>query len=557
MSAQTVGGVPVLILKEGTGRSTGKEAQRNNITAAKVVAETVRTTLGPRGMDKMLVSTIGDVTITNDGATIMKELDVQHPAAKMLVEVSKTQDNEVGDGTTTAVILSGELLEKAEKLLDKDVHPTVIVDGYQKAAEKAIEILEKLSIPIAEKDDVILRQVATTSMYSKGIAVAKEHFADIAVKAVKQVAEKTDGKLRADIDLIKILKKHGKSLEETELVKGIVIDKELAHAQMPKTITGARIALLNAKLEVEKTEFDAKININNPDQMHLFIEEEEKMLVDMVNQIEKTGANVLFSEKGIDDVALHYLAKKGIGAVKNVSSGDLEKLSKATGARVVASVKDLAKDSLGEAKLVEEMKIGEDKLIYVRDAKNPKAVTIVVRGGTEHVVDEAERSLHDALSVVRNAIEDGKIVAGGGAPEAELSKRLREYAIKVGGREQLAVTAFAEALESIPVAIAQNAGINPIDILVDLKSKHNTLQNIWFGVNTKTGKAADMLKMDVVEPLRVKTQVIKSAVEAVTMILRVDDVFASKGGSSPGPGPGGPGGMPPGMDGGMPPGMMG
>src|SRR5207249_4748840 len=391
MSAQGTQGVPVLILKEGTGRSTGKEAQRNNITAAKVVAETVRSTLGPRGMDKMLVSSIGDVTITNDGATIMKELDVQHPAAKMLVEVSKTQDNEVGDGTTTAVILSGELLEKAEKLLDKDVHPTVIVDGYQKAAEKAIEILDKLSIPIAEKDDVILRQVATTSMYSKGIAVAKEHFADIAVKAVKQVAEKTDGKLKADIDLIKILKKHGKSLEETELVKGIVIDKELAHAQMPKTITGARIALLNAKLEVEKTEFDAKININNPDQMHLFIEEE---------------------------------------------------------------------------------KIGDDKLLYVRDAKNPKAVTIVIRGGTEHVVDEADRSLHNALCVVRNALEDGKIVAGGGAPEAELAKRLREYAVKVGGREQLAIEAFAESLEAVPTTLAENAGLDPIDVLVELRSKH-------------------------------------------------------------------------------------
>src|SRR6266487_3167595 len=523
MSAQTVGGVPVLILKEGTGRSTGKEAQRNNITAAKIVAETVRTTLGPRGMDKMLVSTIGDVTITNDGATIMKELDVQHPAAKMLVEVSKTQDNEVGDGTTTAVLLSGELLEKAEKLLDKD--------------------------------DATLRQVAMTSMYSKGIVIAKEHFADIAVKAVKQVSERVDGKLKADIDLIKIVKKHGRGLEETELVKGLVIDKEISHAQMPKKIETAKIALLNAKLEIEKTEFDAKININNPDQMHLFIEEEEKMLKDMVSLIQKTGANVLSSEKGIDDVALHFLSRNGIAAVKNVSSGDLEKLSKATGGRIVASVKDLTKESLGDAKLVEEVKIGEDKLIYVRDAKNPKAVTIVVRGGTEHVVDEADRSLHDALSVVRNAIEDGKIVAGGGAPEAELAKRLRDYAVKVGGREQLAVTAFAEALESIPVAIAQNAGINPIDILVDLKSKHNNAQNLWFGVNTQTGKASDMLKMDVVEPLRVKTQVIKSAVEAVTMILRVDDVFASKGGSTPGPG--GPGGMPPGMGGGMPPGMMG
>jgi thermosome len=546
MSAQGSQGVPVIILKEGTGRTTGKEAQRNNITAAKVVAETVRSTLGPRGMDKMLVSSIGDVTITNDGATIMKELDVQHPAAKMLVEVSKTQDNEVGDGTTTAVILSGELLEKAEKLLDKDVHPTVIVDGYQKAAEKAIEILDKLSIPISEKDDAILRQVATTSMYSKGIAVAKEHFSDIAVKAVKQVAEKSDGKLKADIDLIKILKKHGKSLEETELVKGIVIDKELAHAQMPKSITGARIALLNAKLEVEKTEFDAKININNPDQMHLFIEEEEKMLVDMVNQIEKTGANIVFSEKGIDDVALHYLAKKGIGAVKNVSSGDLEKLSKATGARVVASVKDLAKDALGEAKSIEEVKIGDDKLLYVRDAKNPKAVTIVIRGGTEHVVDEADRSLHDALCVVRNALEDGKIVAGGGAPEAELAKRLREYAVKVGGREQLAIEAFAESLETIPTTLAENAGFDPIDVLVELRSKHERAGSPWFGIDVFTGDVKDMRKLNVLEPLRVKQQVIKSASEAASMILRIDDVIASKG-VNKGAG-GGKDSMPPGGD---------
>jgi len=547
MSAQGTQGVPVIILKEGTGRTTGKEAQRNNITAAKVVAETVRSTLGPRGMDKMLVSSIGDVTITNDGATIMKELDVQHPAAKMLVEVSKTQDNEVGDGTTTAVILSGELLEKAEKLLDKDVHPTVIVDGYKKAAEKAIEILDKLSIPISEKDDAILRQVATTSMYSKGIAVAKEHFSDIAVKAVKQIAEKSDGKLRADIDLIKILKKHGKSLEETELVKGIVIDKELAHAQMPKTITGARIALLNAKIEVEKTEFDAKININNPDQMHLFIEEEEKMLVDMVNQIEKTGANIVFSEKGIDDVALHYLAKKGIGAVKNVSSGDLEKLSKATGARVVASVKDLAKDALGEAKSVEEVKIGDDKLLYIRDAKNPKAVTIVIRGGTEHVVDEADRSLHDALCVVRNALEDGKIVAGGGAPEAELAKRLREYAVKVGGREQLAIEAFAESLETVPTTLAENAGFDPIDVLVELRSKHEKAGSPWFGIDVFSGDVKDMRKLNVLEPLRVKQQVIKSASEAASMILRIDDVIASKGVGGGGAG-GGKDFKPPGGD---------
>ena len=547
--AQAAGGVPVLILKEGTNRSTGKEAQRNNITAAKIVAETVRSTLGPRGMDKMLVSTIGDVTITNDGATIMKELDVQHPAAKMLVEVAKTQDNEVGDGTTTAVLLSGELLSESEKLLDQNVHPTVIVDGYKKAAEKAIEILDKISIPIQEKDDETLRQIATTAMYSKGIAAARDLFADIAVKAVRQVAEKGEGGLKADIDLIKVLKKNGKSLSETELVRGIVVDKEFAHAQMPKRVENAKIALVNAKLEIEKTEFDAKININNPDQMHLFLEEEEKMLKEMVEDVAKTGATVLFSEKGIDDLALHYLAKRGIAAVKNVSSGDIEKLSKATGGKVVASVKDLSTDSLGAAKIVEEAKIGDDKLVYVRDAKNPKAVTIVIRGGTEHVVDEAERSLHDALSVVRNAMEDGKIVAGGGAPEAEVAKRLREYAVKVGGREQLAIEGFANALEAVPTTLAENAGLDPIDVLVELRSKHEQSgTNPWWGIDVYSGKVKDMRKLNVIEPLRVKQQVIKSASEAAGMILRIDDVIAAKGMDKGGMG-GGKGGMPPGMGG--------
>src|SRR3989441_1232294 len=453
--AQATGGVPVLILKEGTNRSTGKDAQRNNITAAKIVAETVRSTLGPRGMDKMLVSTIGDVTITNDGATIMKELDVQHPAAKMLVEVAKTQDNEVGDGTTTAVLLSGELLSESEKLLDQNVHPTVIVDGYKKAAEKAIEILDKISIPIQEKDDETLRQIATTAMYSNGIAAA----------------------------------------------------------------------------------------------MHLFLEEEEKMLKEMVEDVAKTGATVLFSEKGIDDLALHYLAKRGIAAVKNVSSGDIEKLSKATGGKVVASVKDLSTESLGAAKIVEEAKIGDDKLVYVRDAKNPKAVTIVIRGGTEHVVDEAERSLHDALSVVRNAMEDGKIVAGGGAPEAEVAKRLREYAVKVGGREQLAIEGFANALEAVPTTLAENAGLDPIDVLVELRSKHEQSgTNPWWGIDVYSGKVKDMRKLNVIEPLRVKQQVIKSASEAAGMILRIDDVIAAKGMDKGGMG-GGKGGMPPGMGG--------
>ncbi|HDI07280.1 MAG TPA: thermosome subunit [Candidatus Bathyarchaeota archaeon] len=521
--------VPVLILKEGTTRTTGKEAQRNNIAAAKIVAETIKTTLGPRGMDKMLVNSFGDVSITNDGATIMKELDVQHPAAKMLVEVAKTQDAEVGDGTTTAVVLAGALLDKAEKLLDQNVHPTMIIDGFKKAAEKAHEILEKIAVPVSLEDEQKLKEVAMTSMGSKGVAVAKEHFAKIAVEAVKQVAEEKDGKIKADIDLIKILKKHGKSLEETELVKGMVIDKEVAHPQMPKLVENAKIALLNAKLEIEKTEFDAKINIDNPEQMKLFLDEEERMLREMVDTIASTGANVVFCQKGIDDVALHFLAKKGILAVKNVSSGDMEKLARATGGKIVASVKDLTADTLGEAKTVEEVKIGEDKLVYIRECKNPKAVTIVVRGGTEHVVDEAERSLHDALCVVRNAIEDGKIVAGGGAPEAEVAKHLRDYAVQVGGREQLAIEAFADAVETIPLTLAENAGLDPIDIMVELRAKHENTASPYYGVDVSAGKVRDMMELKVLEPLRVKQQVIKSATEAACMILKIDDVIAAKG----------------------------
>jgi thermosome len=546
MSAQNI---PVVILKEGTQRSTGKDAQRNNILAAKVVAETVRTTLGPRGMDKMLVSTIGDVVITNDGATIMKELDVQHPAAKMLVEVAKTQDNEVGDGTTTAVILTGELLEKAEKLLDKDVHPTVVVEGYKKAAEKAKDILDGLSESIDPNDDATLKKIAMTAMGTKGVSGSKDYLAKIAVDAALQVKEVRDGKTKVDVDLVKVLKKHGKSLEETELVKGIVIDKEIAHPQMPKRTERAKIALLNAKLEIEKTEFDAKININNPDQMKLFLDEEERMLKEMVDKVSESGANFVFCEKSIDDIALHFLSKKGIAAVKNVSSSDMEKLAKATGAKIVASVKDLPSASLGEARAVEESKIGDDKLVYVRDAKNPQAVTVVVRGGTEHVVDEAERSLHDALCVVRDAIEDSKIVAGGGAAEAETAKQLREYAVKVGGREQLAIEAFAEAMESVPLALAENAGLDPIDIMVSLRAKHEDANNRWYGVDVFAGEVRDTRGLNVLEPLRVKLQIVKSATEAASMILRIDDVVAAKGAKGgegrpptppPGMGPGGP-----------------
>jgi thermosome len=529
MAAIPSGTVPVLVLKEGTGRTTGREAQRNNIMAAKIIAETVKTSLGPRGMDKMLVSSFGDVTITNDGATILKELDVQHPAAKMLVEVAKAQDNEVGDGTTTAAVLAGELLAKAETLLDQNIHPTVIIDGYKKASEKADEVLEKMAIPVSINDDARLINVAMTSMSSKGITVAKEYFAKLAVEAVKQVAEEKDGKIKADIDLIKILKKHGKSLEETELVKGMVIDKEVAHPQMPKLVNNAKIALLNAKLEIEKTEFDAKINIESPEQMKLFLDEEERMLREMVDKIAEVGANVVFCEKGIDDVALHFLAKRGILAVKNVSSGDMEKLAKATGGKIMASVKDLTAEALGEAKIVEEIKIGEDKLVYVRECKNPKAVTIVIRGGTEHVVDEAERSLHDALCVVRNTIEDQKIVPGGGAPEAEIAKQLRDYAVKVGGREQLAIEAFADAVESIPLTLAENAGLDPIDIMVALRAKHESAHSSSFGVDVFSGKVRDMLELNVVEPLRVKQQVIKSASEAASMILKIDDLIAAKG----------------------------
>ncbi len=549
--------IPVLILKEGTSRSRGRDAQRSNIMAAKVLAETVRSTIGPRGMDKMMVGSIGDIVITNDGATIMKEMDVQNPAAKMLVEVAKTQDQEVGDGTTTAVVLAGELLSGAEGLLDKEVHPNVIIDGYRAAAEKAQEILDDIAVNIKSDDDAQLAKIALTSLNTKGIFGSQEHFADLAVKAVKQVMEKSGTKITADIDMVKVMKKHGKSLADTELVNGIVIDKEVSHSQMPKSVSGARIALLNAKLEIEKTEMDAKININKPEEMQLFLDEEENLLKEMAEEVIATGANVLFNEKGADDEALAILAKKGILTVKNVSSGDMEKLAKATGGIIVGTLKDLSKTSLGQAKRVEEAKIGEDKLVYVREAKNPKAVTIVIRGGSEHVVDEAERSLHDALCVVRNAVEDGKIVAGGGAPEAELSKRLKDYGRKVGGREQLAVTAFAEALEAVPVAIAQNAGIDPIDIMVDLRAKHGNVQNKWYGVNVYTGKVEDMWKLNVVEPLRVKKQVIRSAVEAVTMLLRVDDVIAGKAPEKgSGPGAGGPPGMPPGM-GGMPPGMMG
>jgi len=546
------GTMPIYILREGSTRNRGHDAQRNNIMAAKTVAEIIRTTLGPLGMSKMLVTGVGDVVITSDGATIMKEFDIQHPAAKMLVEVAKSQDNEVGDGTTTAAVLAGELLSKAQELMDQDIHPTVIIDGYKKASAEALQILASLAITVDPTDIKTLRQIASTSMGTKAVATSKDFLAALVTSAVTQVMDGSSGKIKADIERIKVLKKHGEGIEQTDLVQGIVLDKETAHPGMPKRVEKARIALLNTKLEIEKTEIDSKITIESPDQMKTFLDEEETMMRQMVQKIAESKANVVLSEKGIDDMVLHFLAKRGIVAAKNLSSGDMEKLGRATGGKIVASLKDLGAESLGEAKLVEEVKIGHDKLLYIRECKDPKAVTIVIRGGSEHVIEEAERSLHDGLCVVRNVVEDGRIVAGGGSIEAELAKQLRDFAVKVGGREQLGVQSFAEAVESIPVTLALNAGLDPIDIMVELRMKHQDSANKWFGVSVHDGKVADMLKERVVEPLRVKQQAIKSSTEVACMILRIDDVVSSKGTRGPAGPP--PGGMPPGMPPGM--GMM-
>lgn len=547
MSAQLgkIGNTPVLILKEGTTRSRGKEAQSANISAARTIAEAVRTSLGPRGMDKMLVDSLGDVVITNDGATILDEIDVQHPAAKMMVEVAKTQDDEVGDGTTSIVVLAGELLKKAEELLDQNIHPTIIVGGYKKAADKAVEILNEVALNVKPDDEATLKKIALTSMNSKSLASAKEHFANLAVNAVKQISQEDDGKLKADIDLINIVKKHGKSLVETELVKGMIIDKEVVHPGMPKRIEEAKIALIDAPLEVEKPEFDAQIRISDPSQMKAFLAEEEKILKGYVEKIVKSGANVLFCEKGIDDLAQHYLAKAGILTARRVKRSDMEKLAKTTGGVMVSNLDDLSASQLGYAKVVEELKIAGGELIFVRECKNPKAVSVLIRGGTDHVVDEAERALHDSLCVVRDVVETGKIVAGGGATEIEIAKRLRDYAGTVGGREQLAIELFADALEIIPTTLAENGGYDPMDILVELRAKHeNKTTGLWFGVNIDTGKAEDMKKAGIIEPYIVKKQIIKAASEASQMILRIDDVIAAKVSEKPS-------GMPEGMPGGM------
>src|SRR5436309_8109428 len=535
-------GQQIIILKEGTSRSRGKDALRANITAAKVIAESVKSSLGPKGMDKMLVDGFGDVTITNDGATILKEMEVQHPAAKMMVEVAKTQDDEVGDGTTTSVVVAGELLRKAEELIDQNIHPTVIVDGYRDASDKALEILNEIAVKIDPSDKATLRKVAEVSLASKILSEYKNEMAELAVNAILQVAEKTGEGYRVDIDDVKVEKKPGESLADTALIKGIVLDKEVVHPGMPKRIEAARIALVDAPLEVEKTEFDAKINIENPEQMKSFLDEEEKMLKDMVEKVASAGANVLLCEKGIDDVAQHYLAKKGILAVRRVKQSDIEKLVKATGAKIVSNLDDLKAGDLGKAALVEERKIGDDKMTFVEGAKNPKAVTILVRGGSERLVDEAERSIHDALCVVRDVVRDPRIVGGGGAPEAEIAKQLRGFAQQQEGKEQLAVLAFANGLEAVPVALAENAGLDPIDIMVQLRAAHEKGQT-WYGVDVFEGKAADLKEKGVLEPHGVKMQVIKSASEAAGMILKIDDVIASAkskdspGGKGPGKSP--------------------
>ncbi len=546
MALETPGGLtgtPIIILKEGSTRNRGKQAQLRNIQAARIIAEVVKATLGPQGLDKMLVDTLGDLTITNDGYEILKAIDVEHPAAKMIVEIAETQDAEVGDGTTTAVLLAGDLLNHAQELLDKNVHATTIVGGFRKAAAKSLEILDEVAIDVNLSDRSTLKKIALTSMQGKVIDLASDHFADIAIDAVMQITSTID-KARADRDDIQIVKKTGKSLLDTQLIQGVILDKEIVQADMPKRVENASIALLDVALEIEKTEMDAEIRIRDPQNMKAFLDEEARMLDALVSKILKTGANVVLCQKGIDDLAQYHLTKNGAVAVRQIKTSDMEKLAKATGGRLVSNVDDLTAEDLGAAALVEERKIGEDKLVFIESCQNPKAVAILLRAGLERVVDEAERALIDALSVIIDIVKTNQIVAGGGSIEAELAKRIRDYAISVGGREQLAIEAFADALEIIPTTLAQNAGFDIIDILVAIRAAHEQLNGLWYGVNVASGKVEDMLKNDVVEPLVVKQQAIKSAVEAAAMILRIDDVIASAK-TPPPPPKGGYGGMPP------------
>jgi archaeal chaperonin len=546
----TKANMPVVLLKDGAEQSKGRDAQKNNIAAAKIIAEIVQTSLGPRGMDKMLVDSLGDVTITNDGATILKEIDVQHPAAKMLVEISKTTDNEVGDGTTSAVVLAGALLEHAESLIIQDVHPTIIVDGYRKAAKKAKQFLDDIAEKITANDKSSLFKIAKTSMQTKLVRKDSEQLAEMVVKAVLSVAERSNEKYSVDIDDIKVEKKSGGSINDSTIIQGIVLDKEIVHSGMPKKVAGGKIALVNTALEINKTETDAKINISNPQQMKSFLDEENRMLKTMVDKVIGSGATVVLCQKGIDDMAQHYLAKAGILAVRRVKESDMTKLAKATGARIVTNLDDLFEKDLGNAELIQEKKVEEDKWVFVEGCKHPKSVTLLLRAGSQRVVDEVERSIHDSLMVVKDVMELPSIVAGGGAPETFAATKIRSWAKSLEGREQLAVEKFADALEAIPLALAENAGMDPIDTLTNLRSKQIKGEK-WIGIDVMKAKVGNMKASDIIEPLIVKQQIVSAASEAACMILRIDDVIATA--KSAGPPPGAEGGMP----GGMPPGMGG
>ena len=528
---------PVLVLKESALQQKGKDAQKNNIAAAKLVAELVKTSLGPRGLDKMLVDSLGDVTITNDGATILKEIDTQHPAAKMMVEISKTIDTEVGDGTTSSVVFAGALLEKAEKLLEKDVHSTIIIDGYQAASEKALELLAKLAKTVKPDDRESLIKIAKTSMQSKLVSEDSAPLSKLVVDSILKIAEKDGDKYSVDLDNLKVEKKAGGSIDDTSLINGIVLDKEIVHSGMPTKVEEAKIALVNAALEVEKTEMSAEIRISDPTQMQQFLEEENKMLKSMVDKIHNIGANVLICQKGIDDISQHYLSKHGVLAVRRVKESDMTKLAKATGGRISTNLDDISADDLGSAEIVQQKKVESDKWVFIEGCKNPRSVTVLIRGGSQRVVDEVDRSLHDALMVVKDVVENPSIVAGGGSPEAYLAAELNEWSSSSEGREQLAIKQYAEAFESIPLTIAENAGMDPIDTIITLRANQsNGKQTV--GINAKESKIGDMFRLDIVEPLVVKEQIIKSATEAACMILRIDDVIAVSGGPSAG-------GMPP------------
>ncbi len=538
-------GVPVIVLKEGTERRQGRNAQKNNITASIAVSEAIRTTLGPKGMDKMLVDSLGDVTITNDGATILDEIDVQHPAAKMMIEIAKTQDLRVGDGTTTSVIIGGSLLKSALELIDQSVHPTIILRGYRKALIKSKDILKEIAEKVDSSDKKILKQAAITAMNSKSIVGAREHFAEIAVKSVLQIIDLRGDLKIIDIDQIQIIKKEGRSLSDTELINGLIIDKEIVHPMMPKSLKNTKIALIDAPLEIEKTEFDAEIKIQSPDQITRFLEEEENMLKRKVSAIVNSGASVIFCQKGIDDKAQNLLARENIIAIRRVKRSDMEKLSRATKAKITTNLVELSSEDLGASGLVEEKKVGTDNMIFVSECSDPKAVSILIRGGVEHVVDEAERTLNDALCVVRNIINNPYILGGGGSSEIELSKQLRDFATTIGGREQLAIEAYAYSLEVVPTTLAENAGFDPVDLLVELRAKHDTPDGKAIGVNIQTGKPSNMIEEGVIEPLVVLMQAIQSATEVSSMILKIDDVIAASGGMKAGAG--GPQ-MPPDMD---------